>query len=74
MLVTAAMRIEVSDPDHLDDLVSFLRAAGYVARHEGEATVTAFLPLAAADAHQRRDVGLLLRSWSAQRDAVASVV
>ncbi len=74
MLVTAAMRIEVSDPDLLDDLVDFLCAMGYVARHEGERTVRAFLPLASGGSHQRRDVGLLLSTWSARRNAAALIV
>ena len=68
------MRIEVSDPDLLDDLVDFLSAMGYVARHESERTVTAFLPLASAGAHQRRDAGLLLSTWSARRNVAALIV
>ena len=67
------MRIEVTDPELIDDLVTFLCGMGYVARHEGDRTVTAFLPLA-PDAHQQTDLALLLRAWSARRHVAALVV
>ncbi len=68
------MKIEISDPALVDDLVNFLCAMGYIAKGEGMATVTAFLPLAAEDSHQRKDAALLLRTWSARRDVQALIV
>ena len=68
------MQIEVSNPNLVADLVSFLQAMGYVARADGAKAVTAFLPLAPEGWHERTDAALLLRTWSGRREADARIV
>jgi hypothetical protein len=68
------MRIKLSDPTHVEELVDFLRQMGYVAQQEGEETVKAFLPFVPQESHARIDIALLLRSWQARGHGVAVIV
>ena len=68
------MRIRLSDPTLVDELVDFLRQMGYVAQPEGERTVKAFLPFVPKESYARVDIALLLRSWQARGDGIAVIV
>ena len=68
------MRIEVDSPDHVNDLVSFLSAMGYVAIPEDDRIVAAFLPLAASRNDERCGASLVLRVWGIRRGRSASIL
>jgi hypothetical protein len=68
------MRIQLTDPRLVDELVDFLREMGYVAQAEGEGTIQAFLPFVPQESHARTDIALLLRSWQARGNGIAVIV
>ncbi len=59
------MRIRVSDPALLRDLISYLRAAECVAEQASKDAVEAFVPRAPDEEQARREVNSYLAIWRA---------
>jgi hypothetical protein len=68
------MRVRISDPALLRDLLDFLRRAECVAEQANADTLDVFIPQAPSAAQARREVDLYLASWRARHPGVAADV
>ena len=59
----SGMRIRISDPSHLPDLIEFLGRASCVAVHSKGRAVDVDLPHAPSGDQARRELGLYLAAW-----------
>ena len=68
------MRVRVSDPALLRDLIAYLRAAECVAEQASRDVVEAYVPKARDARQARRQLDVLLSSWSAMHEGVSAEV
>lgn len=68
------MRVQISDPALLGDLLDFLRRAECVAEPTSADTLDVFIPRAPSAAQAGREVDLYLASWRARHPGVAANV
>jgi hypothetical protein len=66
------MRIRVSDPALLRDLISYLRAAECVAEQASRDVVEAYVPRARDERQARRELDVLLSSWRAMHEGTTT--
>ncbi len=71
---SAAMRVRVSDPRYLHDLVMFLQECGCVAERVGAEEARVVLPAASSDGAGRIEVGVYLAAWGVKSGAKAKVL
>jgi hypothetical protein len=63
------MRVHLSDPTLMDDLVAFLERASCIVSQEGADIVAAALPEAESDEQARLELQLYLLAWQALHPA-----
>ena len=61
------LRVKLSDPSLVDDLVDFLRSSGCVAQPAEEATVAVAIPKSLREDAAGLELDLYLRVWEATR-------
>jgi hypothetical protein len=66
------MRVRVSDPALLRDLISYLRAAECVAEQASREVVEVYVPKARDERQARRRLDVLLTSWRAVHAGAAA--
>jgi hypothetical protein len=64
-LVSAAMRVRVSDPALLSDLQRYLRATECVVEQSDDDALDVSIPRAPSDEQARREVAIYLQAWQA---------
>ncbi len=64
------MRIELSDPGHLDELYSALQEAECVPIRTGRDTLLVLHPLAVDEVEARTELLFFVRAWRARRPGV----
>jgi hypothetical protein len=64
------MRVRISDPARLRDLIQYLREAGCVAEQASQDEIDVFVPHARSDRQARTDVGIYLAAWRVKNEGV----
>jgi len=59
------MHVRISQPDHLDDLVRYLRATECTVEKHGDDLVEVSMPRAPSEDQARREVAIYLKAWQA---------
>ena len=70
----AAMRVRISDPALLRDLLDFLRRTECVAEQASADSLDVFVPHAPSAAQARREVDVYLATWRARHPGVNAEV
>lgn len=73
-LSAAIMRVRLSDPDLLSDLLDYLRAAECVAEEIGPDELNVIVPRAPSDEQAHREVDIYLRAWQAMNPNVRAAI
>lgn len=68
------MRVKVSDPALLRDLISFLRECGCVAEQASSDELEAFLPAASNPRAARTEFDVYLEAWRIQHEGASAVI
>ena len=69
------MRVRLSDPELLPDLLDYLRAAECVVEEVGPDELNVIVPRAPSDEQARREVDIYLRAWQAMNpNARAAII
>ena len=69
-LSTAIMRVRLSDPALLPELVAYLRAIECVVEQVGPDELTVMIPRAPSDEQAARELDIYLRAWQAMHPEV----
>ena len=66
------MRVHVSDPAFVYDLLAALKRANYAVTQTGRDTVEVSLPVAAQAEQARQNLGLYLAGWRARHPGIVA--
>lgn len=69
------MRVQISDPARLQDLLDFLRRAECVAEQARRDEADVYVPRASSETQARRELELYLQTWEAMNpDALTQII
>jgi hypothetical protein len=66
------MRVHVSDPRLLGDLLAYLRDCGCLAEQAGASEADVSLPTALGEREARMEVGVYLTAWTIRHEGVSA--
>ena len=66
------MRVRVSDPRHLRDLLGFLRECGCVAEQASRDEADVYVPAAPNEREARKEVSVYLVAWRVRNEGVST--
>jgi hypothetical protein len=67
-----AIRVQVSEPALLNDLLAYLRDCGCVAEQAGASEAEVSLPGALGEGEARMEVGVYLTAWTIRHEGVSA--
>jgi hypothetical protein len=72
--ITAAMRVQLSEPKLLRDLIAYLRGCGCVAEQASASEVEVFAPTTASERAARMEIGAYLAAWRVRHEGVITEI
>jgi hypothetical protein len=72
--VSAAMRVQLSEPKLLRDLIAYLRECGCVAEQASASEVEVFAPTTASQRAARMEISAYLAAWRVRHEGVITEI